>query len=260
MTPRGLTTGLEGKRIIVQGFGNVGYHTAKFCHEAGAVIVAIAEHDGAIVREAGLDPDAVAEHRRVSGSVLKFAGARDLTPSAAALELPCDILVPAALENVLTAENAPRIQARIILEGANGPTTPEAEAVFRARRRLIIPDVYANAGGVTVSYFEWLKNLSHVRFGRLEKRLEERDEARFVRALETLTGKVLSDDERRLLVHGSDEIDIVNSGLEETMVVSYQAIRETLKQHPDLEDLRAAAFRVAIDKIARSYMDLGVFP
>jgi len=260
MKPLGLTPGLEGKRVIVQGFGNVGYHTAKFCHEGGAIIVAIAEHDGAIVREAGLDPDAVSEHRRTSGSVLKFPGARDLTPSAAALELPCDILIPAALENVLTADNAPRVQARIILEGANGPTTPEAEAVFRASRRLVVPDVYANAGGVTVSYFEWLKNLSHVRFGRLEKRLEERDEARFVRALEMLTGKVLSDEERRLLVHGSDEIDIVNSGLEETMVVAYQSLRETLKQHPDLEDLRAAAFRVAIDKIARSYMDLGVFP
>jgi glutamate dehydrogenase (NAD(P)+) len=260
MTPLGLTTGLEGKRVIVQGFGNVGYHTAKFCREGGAVVVAIAEHDGAIVREAGLDPDAVADHRRVSGSVLRFPGARDLTPSAAALELPCDILIPAALENVLTADNAPRVQARIILEGANGPTTPGAEAVFRAGRRLVIPDVYANAGGVTVSYFEWLKNLSHVRFGRLEKRLEERDEARFVRALETLTGKVLSDDERRLLVHGSDEIDIVNSGLEETMVVAYQGIRDMLKQHPALGDLRAAAFRTAIDKIARSYMDLGVFP
>ncbi len=260
ITPLGLSTGLDGKRIVVQGLGNVGYHAAKFCREAGALIVAIAEHDGAIVSEKGLDPDAVAEHRRATGSVLKFPGARDLLPSAAALELPSDILIPAALENVLTADNAPRVQARVILEGANGPTTPAAEAVFRAGRRLVIPDVYANAGGVTVSYFEWLKNLSHVRFGRLEKRLEERDEARFVRALETLTGKVLSDEERKVLVHGSDEIDIVNSGLEETMIVAYQSIRETLKQHPDLEDLRAAAFRVAIDKIARSYMDLGVFP
>jgi glutamate dehydrogenase (NAD(P)+) len=260
MKPLGLSRGLEGKRLVIQGFGNVGYHTAKFCHEGGAVVVAIAEHDGAIVREAGLDPDAVADHRRTSGSVLRFPGARDLTPSAAALELPCDILIPAALENVLTADNAPRVQAKVILEGANGPTTPAAEAIFRAGHRLVIPDVYANAGGVTVSYFEWLKNLSHVRFGRLEKRLEERDEARFVRALETLTGKALSDDERKSLVHGSDEIDIVNSGLEETMVVAYQQIRETLKQHPQLDDLRAAAFRTAIDKIARSYMDLGVFP
>jgi glutamate dehydrogenase (NAD(P)+) len=260
MKPLGLTTGLEGKRIVVQGLGNVGFHAAKFCREAGARIVAIAEFDGAIANEAGLDPEAVVAHRRTHGSILGFPGARDVVPTAAALELDCDVLIPAAVENVLTGENAPRIRAKIVLEGANGPTTPEAERVFRERRLLVIPDVYANAGGVTVSYFEWLKNLSHVRFGRLEKRLQEADEARFVRALETLTGKSLADDERRMLIHGSDEQDIVNSGLEETMIVAYHAIREALKTHPALGDLRAAAFRTAIDKIARSYLDLGVFP
>jgi glutamate dehydrogenase (NAD(P)+) len=256
----GLTPGLEGKRVIVQGLGNVGSHAARFCRDAGAVIVAIVEFEGAISRADGLDPDAVLEHRRQTGSILNFPGATNITPSAAGLELDCDVLIPAAIENVLTGSNAPRVKARIVLEGANGPTTPDAERVFRERGVLVIPDVYANAGGVTVSYFEWLKNLSHVRFGRLEKRLEENDEARFVRALERLTGKTLADDERRLLIHGSDEADIVSSGLEETMVVSYHAIRETLKQTPALEDLRAAAFRVALDKIARSYLDLGVFP
>jgi glutamate dehydrogenase (NAD(P)+) len=260
MRALGLTPGLDGKRVIVQGLGNVGYHAAKFCREGGAVIVAIAEYDGAIANPNGLDPDAVAAHRRNRGSILGFPGAQDITPTAAALELDADVLIPAALENVLTKDNAPRIKARIVLEGANGPTTPDAETIFRERGLLVIPDVYANAGGVTVSYFEWLKNLSHVRFGRLEKRLEEADEARFVRALEMLTGKTLSDDERRMLVHGADEQDIVNSGLEETMVVGYQGIREAFKQNPDLGDLRAAAFRTAIDKIARSYLDLGVFP
>jgi len=256
----GLSTGLEGKRIVIQGFGNVGYHTALCCREGGALIIAIGEHDGAITNPKGLDPAAVADHRRETGSILNFAGAENIKPSGAVLELDCDVLIPAALENVLTADNAPRIKARLILEGANGPTTPEAERVFRERHVLVIPDVYANAGGVTVSYFEWLKNLSHVRFGRLEKRLEEKDEARFVRALETLTGKTLSEEDRRQLVHGADEQDIVASGLEETMVVAYQAIRETLKQNPALGDLRAAAFRTAIDKIAKSYMELGVFP
>jgi glutamate dehydrogenase (NAD(P)+) len=260
MRALGLSPGLDGKRVIVQGLGNVGYHAAKFCREGGAIIVAIAEYDGAIANPKGLDPDEVAAHRRNRGSILGFPGARDITPTAAALELDADILIPAALENVLTKDNAPRIKARVILEGANGPTTPDAETIFRERGLLVIPDVYANAGGVTVSYFEWLKNLSHVRFGRLEKRLEEADEARFVRALEMLTGKTLSDDERRMLVHGADEQDIVNSGLEETMVVGYQGIREAFKQNPDLGDLRAAAFRTAIDKIARSYLDLGVFP
>jgi glutamate dehydrogenase (NAD(P)+) len=260
MRALGLTPGLDGKRVIVQGLGNVGYHAAKFCREGGAVIIAIAEYDGAIANPNGLDPDQVAAHRRNRGSILGFPGAQDITPTAAALELDADVLIPAALENVLTKDNAPRIKARIVLEGANGPTTPDAETIFRERGLLVIPDVYANAGGVTVSYFEWLKNLSHVRFGRLEKRLEEADEARFVRALEMLTGKTLSDDERRMLVHGADEQDIVNSGLEETMVVGYQGIREAFKQNPDLGDLRAAAFRTAIDKIARSYLDLGVFP
>ena len=260
MKALGLSAGLAGKRVVVQGLGNVGYHAAKFCHEGGATIVAIAEYDGAIVNEKGLDPDAVAQHRTASGSIVKFPGARALPQSAAALELDCDILVPAALENVLTAENAPRIKAKIIAEGANGPTTPEAEEVFRQRGVMVLPDIYANAGGVTVSYFEWLKNLSHVRFGRMEKRLEERDEASFVRALETLTGKQLSDDERRLLIHGSEEQDIVNSGLEETMTVAYHDVRNMLKTTPALGDLRAAAFRTAIDKVARSYLELGVFP
>jgi glutamate dehydrogenase (NAD(P)+) len=255
-----LAPGLEDKRIIVQGFGNVGYHAAKFCQEGGALIVAIAEHDGAIANPRGLDPDAVVAHRRDRGTILGFTGAADITPTSAALELVCDILIPAALENVLTRDNAPRIKAKIVLEGANGPTTPEAEDVLRERGILVIPDVYANAGGVTVSYFEWLKNLSHVRFGRLEKRLEEADEARFVRALESLTGKKISEDERRMLIHGSDELDIVNSGLEETMIVAYHAIRDAYKRHDTLHDLRAGAFRTAIDKIATSYLELGVYP
>jgi glutamate dehydrogenase (NAD(P)+) len=255
-----LDVGLDGKRVIVQGLGNVGSHAARFCRESGAVIVAIVEYEGAISNPRGLDPDAVVTHRQQTGSVLNFPGAANVVPSAAGLELDCDVLIPAAIENVLTGENAGRIKARIVLEGANGPTTPDAEKVFRERGVLVIPDVYANAGGVTVSYFEWLKNLSHVRFGRLEKRLEENDEARFVRAIEKLTGKSLSDDDRRMLIHGSDEADIVTSGLEETMVVAYHAIREALKENPALGDLRAAAFRTALDKIARSYLDLGVFP
>jgi len=233
---------------------------AKFCREGGGVIVAIAEHDGAIANPKGIDPDAVADHRTTTGSILRFPGAKDLADSGAALELDCDILVPAALENVLTDDNAPRIKAKIILEGANGPTMPAAEAVFRQRGLMVIPDIYANAGGVTVSYFEWLKNLSHVRFGRLQKRLEERDEANFVRTIERLTGKTISEEERRMLANGAGEEDIVNSGLEETMVVAYHAVRDALKREPALGDLRTAAFRTAIEKIARSYLELGVFP
>jgi glutamate dehydrogenase (NAD(P)+) len=260
MRKLGLTPGLDGKRVVVQGLGNVGYHAAKFCHEGGAVIVGIAEFEGAILNDKGLDPDAVATHRRDTGSILGFPGAKELENSADALEADCDILVPAALENALTKENAARIKAKIIAEGANGPTTPEAEEIFRQRGILVIPDVYANAGGVTVSYFEWLKNLSHVRFGRMEKRLDERGEAGFVRALESLTGKTLTEDEKKRLVHGASEEDIVNSGLEETMIVAYHQIRDQLMREPKLADLRAAAFLTVIDKVARSYTELGVFP
>jgi glutamate dehydrogenase (NAD(P)+) len=260
MKALGLEPGLAGKRLIVQGLGNVGYHAAKYCHEGGGVIVAIAEYEGAIANPKGLDPEAVTAHRKTTKSILGFPGATDIKESAAALELEADILVPAALENVLTKDNAARIKAKIVLEGANGPTTPDAEDIFRQRGIMVLPDIYANAGGVTVSYFEWLKNLSHVRFGRMQKRLEERDEANFVRAIERLTGKTVSDDERRMLVNGPGEEDIVNSGLEETMVVAYHGVREILKKEPALGDLRAAAFRTAIEKIGRSYLELGVFP
>ena len=260
MKALGLSPGLEGKRVVVQGLGNVGYHAAKFCHEGGAKIVAIAEYDGAVMSETGIDPDALVAHRRDRKSTLGFPGAKDLPDSSAALELDCDIVIPAALENVITADNAPRIKARIILEGANGPTTPDAEPILRSKGTMVIPDIYANAGGVTVSYFEWLKNLSHVRFGRMQRRLEERDEAGVVRAIESLTGKALSDDQRRSIVHGPEEQDIVNSGLEDTMILAYHSVRDALKHEPALGDLRAAAFRTAIEKIARSYLELGVFP
>ena len=260
MTRLGLSTGLDGKRVVVQGLGNVGYHAAKFCREGGAVLLAIAEREGAIMNAKGLNEEEVFQHRKATGSLLNFPGATNLEDTAAALELECDVLLPAALESVFTAENAPRIKAKIILEGANGPTTPDADPIFREKGILVIPDIYCNAGGVTVSYFEWLKNLSHVRFGRMEKRLEERDETGFVRALESLTGKTLSDAERKNLIHGADEQDIVNSGLEETMIVAYHAIREALKRNPKMGDLRAAAFLTAIDKIAVSYRELGVFP
>ena len=203
----------------MQGLGNVGFHTAKFCREQGAVIIAFAEREGAIFNPKGLNEEDVVEHRRRTGSILGFPGATDLANSADALELECDVLVPAALENQLTAENAPRIKAKIVLEAANGPTTPDADAVFRQKGMLVIPDVYANAGGVTVSYFEWLKNLSHVRMGRLDRRRQAATEMRLLHAIELATGKKFTDTERLSLVRVTDELAIVNSGLEDTMIV-----------------------------------------
>jgi len=256
----GLSTGLAGKRLVVQGLGNVGYHTAKFCREQGAIIVGLAEREGAIHNPKGLNEEDVFSYRKRTGSILGFPGSTDILKTGDALELDCDVLVPAALENVLTGENAPRVKARIILEGANGPTTPEADAVFRRKGILVIPDVYANAGGVTVSYFEWLKNLSHVRLGRMDRRRQAATELRLLQAIERATGKTFSDSERESFVKVTDELAIVNSGLEDTMIVAYQEIRETLRREPKMGDLRTAAFVLAINKVAVVYEELGIFP
>jgi len=260
MKALGLSRGLEGKRVIVQGLGNVGYHAAKFCQEGGCLLVALAERDGSIHSPKGLDVEAVVRHQKETGSILNFPGATNLASPGAALELDCDILIPAALENQITAQNAPRIRAKIIAEGANGPTTAEAETILRDRGVMIIPDVYLNAGGVTVSYFEWVKNLSHVRFGRVGKRFEEAAFDRMLTAIEKATGRLFSDEERRRIAHGADEIDLVNSGLEETMIGAYHQIRELQKRDRRVLDLRTAAFLNALNKIATSYMELGIFP
>ena len=260
MQALGLGMGIEGKRIVVQGLGNVGYHTAKFCREQGAIIIALLEREGAIHDPRGLNEDDVFNYRKRTGSILGFPGATDILNTADALELECDVLVPAALENVLTGDNAPRIKAKIILEGANGPTTPEADEVFRRKGLLVIPDVYANAGGVTVSYFEWLKNLSHVRLGRLDRRRQAATELRMLNAIEKATGRKFSESERESFVKVTDELTIVNSGLEDTMIVAYQEIREALRRDARMGDLRTAAFVTAIKKVAVVYEELGIFP
>jgi glutamate dehydrogenase (NAD(P)+) len=256
----GLGTGLEGKRVVIQGLGNVGFHAAKFCREGGAIIIGIAEREGAITSAAGLNEADVVEHRRSTGSILNFPGATNIADTRAALEMDCDVLIPAALEGVFTADNAPRVKARILLEGANGPTTPPADPIFRDKGILVIPDIYANAGGVTVSYFEWVKNLSHVRFGRMSKRHEMANELAMLRTIEAATGKKFTDAERLQLAQGPDEEDLVNSGLEETMISAYHELIETRETHPGVPDLRIAAFLNAIHKVARSYMELGIFP
>ncbi len=256
----GLSTGIDGKRIVVQGLGNVGYHASKFCREGGAIVVAIAEREGAIANPKGLDEEAVFQHRKNTGSILDFPRATNLASNDAALEMECDVLLPAALEGVFTTGNAPRIKAKIILEGANGPTTPDADPIFREKGILVIPDIYCNAGGVTVSYFEWLKNLSHVRFGRLSKRHEQANELSMLRAIEAATGKRFTEPELAALARGPDERDLVNSGLEETMSTAFHSLLETRRQHAGVPDLRIAAFVNAIHKVARSYMELGIFP
>jgi glutamate dehydrogenase (NAD(P)+) len=255
----GLSPGVEGKRIVIQGLGNVGYHTGLFCQEGGAIVIAIAEREGAIMAKDGLDVEAVFQHRRQTGSILNFPGATNITPTMKALEQECDVLIPAALEDQLTAENAPRIQAKLVLEAANGPTTPEAEAILCQRGILLIPDFYANSGGVTVSYFEWVKNLSHVSFGRLQKRHEAQAAGRMLRAMELATGQKLPEKEIHELIHGGDELDLVNSGLEDTMIGAFEEMLETARQHSGM-DYRTAAFVNSIEKIATTYLELGIFP
>ena len=256
----GLEKGLEGKRIVVQGLGNVGYNAARFCQQGGGVIIAIAEYEGAIYNANGLDVDAVMKHRKEAGSLLNFPGATNLNSREEALELDCDILIPAALENQITEENARRVRARILAEAANGPTTAAAAEILRSKGVLIIPDIYLNAGGVTVSYFEWLKNLSHVRFGRMGKRFEQTSFENLLRVVEESTGRRLSDAERKGVARGADEIDLVNSGLEESMAIAYNQIREVWKSDPRIPSLRTAAFISAINKIAVCYAELGIFP
>ena len=256
----GLTTGIKGKKVIVQGLGNVGYHCAKYFRENGAIVIAIAEYEGAVYNENGINEEELFKHRKATGSVLNFVDSKNILVSAEALELECDILIPAALENVIDGNNAPRIKAKIIGEAANGPLTPEADAVFAEKGVMVIPDMYLNAGGVTVSYFEWLKNLSHVRYGRLEKRFTENMNHHILTEIEELTGKKASEKAHKLIEHGADEIDLVYSGLEETMISATQEIMDIWLSNPSIPDMRTAAYVCAINKVGVAYKELGIFP
>jgi len=260
MKKLGLAIGVQGKSVVVQGLGNVGYHSAKFFREAGSKVISIAEYEGAIFNADGLNEEEVFQHRKKTGSILNFPGATNLAKSTDALELECDILIPAALENVINGDNAPRVKAKIIGEAANGPLTPEADEIFAAKGTLVVPDMYLNAGGVTVSYFEWLKNLSHVRYGRMEKRFTENMNNHILGQIEELTGKQVSGKERSFILHGPEEVDLVHSGLEETMITATREIMEIWKNNPEIPDMRTAAYVCAINKVGTSYAELGIFP
>ncbi len=257
----GLSEGLEGKTVAVQGFGNVGYHAAKFLQEEdGANIVAIGEWDGGIYSAKGLDVEKVKRHQKRTGSVLNFPGARNLKSGAEVLELPVDMIVPAALENQIHAGNVGRIKAKVIAEAANGPVTAAADEVLRKKNILIIPDIYLNAGGVTVSYFEWTKNLSHMHYGRMSAHLESIEAETFIRAIEANTGKPIDPVSRKMLLRSHNELALVNSGLEDTMRSAYREIRGVMKRRKSVPDMRMASYVLAIEKIAEAYLDLGIFP
>ena len=260
----GLSGGLGGKRVVVQGLGNVGFHAARFlAEEDGAHITAIVERDGALLSETGLDVAAVKDWMTAQGGIAGFPGARYLSDGAEALETDCDILIPAALEGVIHRGNAARIRAPLIVEAANGPVTAAADAILRDRGVVIIPDLYANAGGVTVSYFEWVKNLGHIRFGRMERRAEEARHRLLVEELERLgdgrgLSLPLSPAFRADYLRGAGELELVRSGLDDTMRAAYQAMRDLWHGRPELGDLRTAAYVVAIERVARSYRSKGL--
>lgn len=260
MAKLGLSKGVEGKTVIVQGLGNVGFYSAKFFREGGAKVICIAEYEGAIYNANGLHEEEVFKHRKATGSILNFPGATNLAKSSDALEHECDILIPAALENVINGGNADRIKAKIIGEAANGPLTPDADDILGKKGVLIVPDMYLNAGGVTVSYFEWLKNLSHVRYGRMEKRFTENINKNIVGQIEELTGQQVSDVARKLIVHGPEEHDLVHSGLEQTMIEATREIMDVWRNNPAIPDMRTAAYVVAINKVGTAYAELGIFP
>jgi len=261
MEALGMTTGTEGKTMVIQGLGNVGSYTGMISQDEGKMkIIGVAEYEGSIYSADGLDIHELLAFRKKTGSIIGFPGSTTLEHNASALELECDVLVPAALENQINDTNAHKIKAKIIVEAANGPVTPEAEVVLLEKGCLIIPDMYANAGGVTVSYFEWLKNLSHMRFGRMQKRFEANRYELLVDLVLKMTGKELSESERKMLTFGADEVDLVRSGLEETMINAYNGIRKTWKAKPEIKDLRTAAMVYAIQKIAGDYLALGIWP
>lgn len=256
-----LTPGLQGKTMVIQGLGNVGSYSGTICQEeGGAIVVAVSEYEGSIYNPNGIDINELLKYRKENRTILGFPGSKTLRNRLSALEVECDILIPAALENQITSINASRIKAKIIAEAANGPVTSDAEDILIKKGVSIIPDMYLNAGGVTVSYFEWLKNLSHMRFGRIEKRFDQQLYGKLVDTIEDMTGKRIGAKERNLIVHGADEIDLVRSGLEETMVDSLNQIIEIKNQNKKIKSLRTAAFVCALNKISNDYESMGVFP
>ena len=251
---------LEGKTVIIQGLGNVGYHTAKILEsEDGAKIIGIIEHDGALMDRNGLNVEAVNTYNQEHHGVKGYPDAQYFEDGNAILEEECDILVPAALEGVIHMENAPRIKAKLIAEAANGPVTFGADAILRQKGVVMIPDIYLNAGGVIVSYFEWIKNLSHIRFGRLTRRYEVNQNDLLLKALESNGHKIPADLAEKLC-QGPNELDFVRSGLDDSMREAFQQIRDRYWSHDKIESYRIAAMAIAIEKIALSFQERGVYP
>ncbi|WP_040587312.1 Glu/Leu/Phe/Val family dehydrogenase [Allomesorhizobium alhagi] len=250
---------LNGATVVVQGFGNVGYHAAKFLSEEdSARVVVIAERDGYVAKHEGLPIEALKQHHMRTGSILGFDGAKTFAGDMSGIEEACDILIPAAMENAIHIDNAERIKAHLIVEAANGPITFQADQLLRSRGVTILPDLYVNAGGVVVSYFEWVKNLTHIPFGLMERRRRERRNQTIATALERMTGKAFPTDMRDEFLEGGAEIDLVRSGLEDVMRSTWVNIADLLESKPELGDYRTAAYVTSIRRISAAYEAIGI--
>ncbi|MBK8517498.1 MAG: Glu/Leu/Phe/Val dehydrogenase [Saprospiraceae bacterium] len=257
----GATKGLAGKTMVIQGMGNVGSYTGLISQNEGDVkIIGLSEIEGTIYNEKGIDMQAALDYRAANGTIIGLPGSTSLPNRGDWVGIECDILVPAALESVITEDNAHLVKAKVIGEAANGPITSKAADIIIKNGSIIIPDMYLNAGGVTVSYFEWLKNLSHMRFGRMDKRFNHNTYENIVSTFENLTGKTVGNKEREFITRGAEEVDLVRSGLEETMINSFYQIMEVYHGNKKINNLRDAAFVTALNKVASDYMTLGVFP
>lgn len=257
LTKHGIDGTLSDQTIIIQGFGNVGINSAKALYDNGARIIGVAEREGGIFSEDGIDIYQLEKYQSEKQTILNFPNTQNVKKSIDLLSYKCDILIPAALEGVITLNNADTIQAKIICEGANGPITYRANKKLLEKKKVIIPDIYANAGGVTVSYFEWIRNTSHIRMGRLNKRYEEDRGEAIIKAIQSISDKTIPKNLIKQLVHGANEEDIIASGLEDTMRTSFQDMLEN-KEKYDLDSYRMSAYAVALKKIEKSYLELGI--
>ena len=253
----GLTTGLGGKRVIIQGLGNVGYHAALFLSQQdGCCISHVLERGGSIVDPDGIDIAKLHEHMLETGGIENYPGFTNSGPEI--LEAEADILIPAAMEGVINETNASRIKTPLIIEAANGPVTAAGDTILRKMGVIVIPDFCANAGGVTVSYFEWIKNLTHIRFGRMQRRQQESQFEILMQGIESMTGQSFPEADRNAVLSGATEINLVRSGLEDTMRGAYDAISGTWNDKDNVPDLRTAAMMIAVDRVAKSYISIGI--